>query len=456
MSKFGTPTDEQLTKINKLAKRTLLAEEVFIFTGKSAGDMMIPNRYTKISPELLQIMVDDAKKGVSFMLNHNWSNWGGIQGVPYGKVFDGRIIDSLEEGESKALYLDKYIFRDDEVTDGISANSLIKKIESGILSDTSISFSTDIMKCSICGENYYGGKCRHWKGVKYEMGDGTQKTCTVTAMPPTTIIPYNNNALYEESIVWDGAYPGAVVSQSKHGDIIELPTGNFSILESKEELPENTLFLNKYHNGDLLTLVKKSEHKKLYNLGEIEKPKNEKLKGAEKSVNEKLKTMLTSFGWSAEEIQNLGVDETNNLLDKLAEKWDSVVESIQASAEPLSVEGPTLSEGDVVFPSKYMEKTFGRSLSGEQLEKFVKEGQEYHKTLSDEALSMGIRAMGNDFPKETWEQSFANMETKSIKDIMKTWEIQANVGIPAGRKTNPENPSISANSQALPDEAFRV
>src|SRR5690554_3919997 len=112
MPKFGTPTDEQLAKINKLTKRELSADEVFVFSGKSAGDLMIPSRHMRLSPELLKVMVDDAKKGVSFMLNHNWANWGGIQAVPFGKVFDGRLEKSNNEGETVELHLDKYIVRD--------------------------------------------------------------------------------------------------------------------------------------------------------------------------------------------------------------------------------------------------------------------------------------------------------------------------------------------------------
>lgn len=270
MSKFGVPTDEQLSKINKISKRTLLADEVFFFSGKSAGDLMIPNRYTRLSPELLQVMVDDAKKGVSFMLNHNWSNWGGIQGIPYGKVFDGRVVSSNAEGETVEMHLDKFIVRDDEIIDGVSANALIKRIETGILSDTSIGFSTDRMTCSICGMNYWGGQCSHWRGRTYELADGTKKVCTLTAMPPSIVIPYNNNALFEESIVWDGAYPGAVVTQSKHGDIIETPSGKFSILEDKEELPENTPLLGHYHNGNIVTMVKKSDHKKVFKGAKLE------------------------------------------------------------------------------------------------------------------------------------------------------------------------------------------
>ncbi|MSU01941.1 hypothetical protein [Tissierella pigra] len=450
MSNFGIPTDEQLAKINKLAKRTLSKDEVFVFSGKSAGDMMIPNRNTKLSLELLQVMVADAKHGVSFMLNHNWNNWGGIQGIPYGKVFDGRIIPSDNENETMELHLDKFIFRDDEIIDGVSANALIKRIETGILSDTSIGFSTDIMKCSICGENYYGGKCRHWKGSTYEMGDGTQKVCTLTAMPPSIIIPYNNNALFEESIVWDGAYPGAVVTQSKHGDIIETPSGKFSIIDTKEELPENTPLLGQYCNGNIVTMVKKSDHNKIFGLGGIE---DEKPKGSEELMNENLNKMLESF--EIEVTDSDGNYDFQGILIQLAEKWDGMVETIKASVEPLKPAEGILSTTEYLgIPLYEIKEELGEGVSGNDLMKLAKEGQEYHKSLSDEAIAMGVRAMGNDFPTETWKKSFEVMGTNNIKDIMKTWELQANAGIPAGRQTDPG--AGQKQSMSIPDDAFKV
>lgn len=438
--KFGVPTDVQLAQINKLAKRTLSAEDVFVFSSKSAGNMMIPGRYTQISPELLQVMVDDAYKGVSFMYNHNWSSWEGLQGVPYGKVFGGRIEASNAEGETMAMYLDKYIARDDNVVDGMSANALIKKIETGILSDTSISFSTDIMKCSICAENYYSGKCRHYRGRSYEMGDGTQKVCTLTAMPPSIILPNNNNALYEESIVWDGAYPGAVVTQSKHGDVVETPTGNFVVVQDKEELPENTLFFGKYHNGDIVTMVKKSDHKKLTNLGGIE---DKKLKGSENQMEENLLNALIGIGFSKEEAEALNAGEVTTALNAMVEKW-----------EVLSPTEPQNSEVESYMTKDEAKEKLGAELSADEVLKLAKEGQEYHKSLSDEAIAMGVRAMGNDFKSETWTNTFATMGTSEIKDIMATWELQANAGIPAGRKSNPD-PSNKL-TQSLPDEAYRV
>ena len=447
MSKFGVPTEEQLAKINKLAKRQLSADEVFVFSGKSAGDMLIPNRFTRISKELLQVMVDDAKKGVSFMLNHNWRNWGGIQGIPYGKVFDGEIKASTEIDEAVELHLSKYIFRDDEVTDGISANALIKKIETGILSDTSISFSTDTMVCSICGMNYFGGKCSHYRGVKYEMADGTTKTCTVTAMPPSIIIPYNNNALYEESIVWDGAYPGAMVSQAKDGDIIELPTGNFAVLGDKEELPDNTTFLNKYHNGNILTMVKKSDHKKVHNLGGIDEGK----KGVKKLMNEKLQKMLKDFGMSVEETEKLTVDDASEILNQLAEKWDNKVEEIKASVEPVMAQ---LDSTEEFLSKETVKEKLGAELTADNVLNLAKEGQEYRKQLIDDTIAMGVRAMGNEFKAETWKVTLSTMESSAIKDIMANFETQAKNNIPDGRHSDPK--AGEGLSKKIPDEAFKV
>lgn len=454
MSKFGVPTDVQLAQINKMAKRTLSAEELFVFSSKSAGDMMIPNRYTRISPELLQVMVDDAYKGVSLMYNHNWSSYEGLQGVPYGKIFGGRIEASTDEGETMAMYLDKYIARDDNVVDGMSANALIKKIETGILSDTSISFSTDIMKCSICAENYFSRKCSHYRGGSYEMGDGTQKQCTLTAMPPSIILANNNNALYEESIVWDGAYPGAMVTQSKHGDIVETSTGNFMVVQDKEELPDNTLFFGKYHNGDIVTMVKKSDHKKVFSVGGITDTGNENSKGVENPMDENLKKMLESFGVTATKNEDGKIDEMG-VLGQLAEKWDATVETIKASAAPLLTgEGIGDTEEYLGIPKTEITEKFGSEVSGDELMRLAKEGRDYHTQTIEDAIAMGVRAQGNDFTAETWKTTFATMGTKAIKDIMKTFELQANDDIPSGRRSDPN--ASGELGQSIPDDVYKV
>nr|HQA48449.1 hypothetical protein [Bacillota bacterium] len=73
MGDFGVPTDAQLAKINKLAKRKLSAEELFVYPHKMAGDMIIPERYIQLTVPLLKVFADDANAGVAFLLNHSWT-----------------------------------------------------------------------------------------------------------------------------------------------------------------------------------------------------------------------------------------------------------------------------------------------------------------------------------------------------------------------------------------------
>ncbi|OPX46404.1 hypothetical protein CLHUN_02200 [Ruminiclostridium hungatei] len=426
MSEILEITDQRLSRIQKFARRNLSKDEVFAFSNKSAGDMLIPGRSIRLSPEFLQQCVKDAQFGVSFMFNHSWSQFGS-KGVPYGKVFDGRTQPDTENGETISMSLDKYIIRDDEAVDGVSANALIKRIETGVLSDTSIGWGTDTMVCSICGMNYYGGKCSHWKGATYEMADGTKKKCTVLAMPSSVILQNSNTNLYEESIVWDGAYPGA--SLSNDGDVIENPNGKFVVIDDYKSLNAGTVVLGQYYNGKLTTMVKKSDHKKVF-----------ALKGGENPMNEKLKNMLGTLGVAYEE----GKTTFEELCNQLAEKW-AAIPQVEAK------EG----EVDSYMTEEHAKEKLGKELSADEVLKLAKEGLDYHKQVVDEAIAMGVRAQGNGFPAETWKTTFSTMGTGAIKDIMKTFEAQAKAEIPAGRFTNPEA-GQQKQAQSIPDEAFRV
>ena len=127
MSKF-IPTNEQWEKMKRHIKGdNYKKEDFFVFETLAVGDKIVPNRYMKLMPDLLATMREDAEKGVSLMLNHNWSQLG-VQSIPIGKVFDGRIAEGSQEGETTALYTTQYILRDDSKVDGYSKNDIIKLI----------------------------------------------------------------------------------------------------------------------------------------------------------------------------------------------------------------------------------------------------------------------------------------------------------------------------------------
>ncbi len=229
--KFGVPTDAQLKIINKLAKKTLSADDVFVFPGKLAGDMIIPDRYVRLMPELLRVFKDNAQKGVSLLLDHSWHPDGfwGLGGrpkaaIPYGRTFNATLDAGGTDGETMELNADHYIVRGMEI-DGISTDALITGIEAGTLFDSSIGFNYNTAVCSVCGKNYFdSNECEHSAGKKYtvEIDDVEHELlCYMKAMPP--------GALWENSRVFDGAYPTAGVL-SKSGDVLENVHGIFDVV----------------------------------------------------------------------------------------------------------------------------------------------------------------------------------------------------------------------------------
>ncbi len=423
--KFGLPTDAQLEKINRLAKRTLSKDEVFTFPNKLVGDMIIPERYVQLTKELLDVFSADAKAGVSVLLDHSWRPDGffGMGGrpksaIPYGRTFDSRYEDGTEEGETISLVADHYMVRGIEL-DGIKTDDLIASIEAGTLFDSSIGFSYSRAICSVCGGDYR--KCDHFAGRTYEIEDDDgvtrKKFCYIQANPP--------GLLMENSLVFDGAYPGAGV-MSRDGDIFENENGLYQVVNDPKDIDPSKALISTYsQRTGLITMIKKSDKKKVFTVTDDLKTKDSLEKGGE-NMDEKVLKMLEAFEITFKK----GETKYEDILSQFAEKWDETVNAIKESAE-------SLKEGECIITQE--QKT---------------EYDAYRKELLEDALAMGVRAMGNDFPKETWEKTFTNMGAKAIKDIMKTWEAQANAEIPAGRKTDPEAGQEKAVS--LPDEAFKV
>jgi hypothetical protein len=476
LSNFGIPTDEQLAKINKLAKRTLSADDVFVFPSKLAGDMIIPDRCVQLMKELLDVFAMDAKKGVSFLIDHSWHADGfwGMGGrpraaIPYGRTFDSHFAQGTEEGETISLNADTYMMRGVAI-DGIKTDDLIQSIEAGTLFDTSIGFNCNKTICSICGNDYSdGSKCEHYAGKIYEIeenGVTKNKLCWIMAYPP--------GALWENSGVFDGAYPGAGML-SKAGDILENETGIYQVItEMKEIDPTKPVIATYSQRAGLLTMVKKSENKKPFALGGLVQKAQDSitdkdsifalgkrigvskeqvinianivLKGGD-TVNKELLEMLSKLGIVFEEGKEYSVEEVSSLVEVWSKKTQEEINAAKVAASASAAPEPFMTK-------EQANEKLGKDLTADEVLSLAKEGQDYHKKVSDDALAMGVRAMGNDFPKETWEKTFSTMSTQAIADITKTWETQAKAGIPAGRQTDAGAGQKQVNN--APDEAYKV
>ena len=409
MSKF-IPTDEQWEKMKRHIKSDKYKkEDFFVFETLAVGDKIVPNRYMKLTPELLNTMRDDAEKGVSLMLNHNWSQLG-VQSIPIGKVFDGRIASSSQEGETTTLYTTQYILRDDSKVDGYSKNDIIKLIESGILTDTSVGWGTtrDAYKCSICGHSIYDYRnCEHIPGKKYIVNEDTNevKECIIEAHSPKEKHA-GNNVLMENSIVFDGAYPNAII-QSAVGEEIDTPTGKFKHLNGKADLSDQDVIFGYSTAGSINLLYKQSKEK-----GGIEDMEDNK---AEVLENQTVETVEeeTNVEETTEVVQEGVVEETQSSEGTV----DEPVAEEPVDDEPISEE---------LYTSKdILEKFDNICDSVEQLVELAKEGLEMRNEIISEALTSGVHSMGNAFNKDIFRKTFSNMKTKDIKEMGQAWEAQA-------------------------------
>lgn len=405
MPKF-TPTDEQWGKMQKHIKgEDYKKEDFFVFETLAVGDKVVPNRYMRLTPALLNVMKDDAQKGVSLMLNHNWSQLG-VQSIPIGKVFDARISGGTQEGEETTLYTTQYILRDDSKVDGYSKNDIIKLIESGILSDTSVGWGTtrDSYKCNICGNSIYDWrKCEHIPGRKYIVNEDTNevKECIIQAEPPKELHA-GNNVLMENSIVFDGAYPNAII-QSAAGEEINTSKGVFKPLNGKEKLSEKDIIIGYSMGQDNINLLYKQS---------LEKGGLENMEEPQANTTE-LENEVVDTEESTET-----VEETTQETTQETEAVETVETTTEESSE--SAETTEMSVDEAIL------ERFGNICNNvDELVEMAKEGFEHRNEVISKALDSGVHSMGNSFNKDIFTKTFSNMSTKDIELMGKTWEEQA-------------------------------
>ena len=408
MENYGIPTDEQWAKIQKFLKSNKYKkEDFFVFETQAVGDRIVPNRYTRILPELLNVMKEDAQKGVSLMLNHNWSQIG-VQSIPIGKVFDGRIGPGTQDGETNALYVSQYILRDDSKVDGYSKNDIINLIESGIMSDTSIGWGTDndCYVCNICGNQYYGGECRHWKGNKYIVNEDTNevKECIVEVRAPRQLHA-GNNVLMENSIVFDGAYPNAEI-QSVNGNA-KMANNNIKLIndsgEEKEVLTNQKIYANSFNNRlDLYYIPFEKGGKAMEEENKMNANTNAEVETKEVDNKEEVTTQSVD----AKEVENTE-KETTDADTQVQENTPSVEEKVN----------------NISFDNSELADIFGETeVDKDMLLRYIKDGKMYRDNVISEALKSGIRSLGNSFNKESFERTFSIMETEDIKAMGDAWE----------------------------------
>jgi len=409
---YGTPTNKQMELINELAKVELEPEQVFVFPDKLVGDMIIPNRYMQISKQLLNVFKEDANSGVSLLIDHPWAGFGRPKAaIPYGRTFNSKLKKSDVEGEEWALFADHYIVRGKEI-DGISTDSIIASIQDGTFFDTSIGWGADKYECSICGNDYRDYRnCEHYAGREYE-----GEICYVIAKPP--------GFLMENSIVMDGAYPGAGVL-SKNGNT---ENADMVLVDDMKGLSPGVSLFHTFsaRKGKLLTFARRED--------------------IEKKIIAQGATL--SKGGEIVDKDKLDKDFEKEVKDELEKESKEEAKEVERAEANI----------DIFLTRNEVEDVFGNdsNIGPEGLLMYAKEGMEYLSELAKEAEKWGVRAQGDKYNKEAWQTRYELMSADELKDIIETFKVEAESAIPTGRQSDPDADKAVKDAGGYPDEAFEM
>ena len=146
----GVPNAQQLEKINALAKGTLTAEQVYVFSVRLCDDQ-VDRDFERFDTEALPVLAK-LFVGKSGIVDHKWS-----AGSPLARIFDTEIL--TEDGVT-GIKAWAYIRR------GGAGDEWIADIEAGIKKEVSVGCAMGRSVCSVCGGDY--GSCGHRKGEYYE------------------------------------------------------------------------------------------------------------------------------------------------------------------------------------------------------------------------------------------------------------------------------------------------
>jgi len=215
---YGEPTDDELTAINKHARRDLTRADVFVVDARPS-DTSVDSHFTRMDPATTLVnYAEDAAAGVPILNSHGAAGAGWID-LPVGRSFAGTLLrddyttprgTTLHATKTKpAVYTAHYLPRG-VTTSSTSNDDLIRAIDAGILPDVSVGFGNTKprgangywYRCDECGENLlWSAECTHYPGMLVKSDNGKEShRATATVM---------DAGLKEYSHVWRGSNPSA-------------------------------------------------------------------------------------------------------------------------------------------------------------------------------------------------------------------------------------------------------
>jgi len=279
----------------------------------------------------------------------------------------------------------------------VKTDDLIDGIRSGILKDVSIGFTSTEMTCDICGRDMWDWDCPHVPGMKYEVKGSDNVMRIVQAT-----FAVNDAHLSEVSSVYDGATPRA------------------EILKAEREAAEGRMKPDAVRMFETRYRMKLPEAKRTHAGVTLEGKKLE----FEKIVND-VRGVLA--------------------VDADADVVNTVVQLKTELESNRSAQAALVAAQDKVV----------------ELTPLADDGRAYRSDLITEALAQGIRAFGEKFAKETYEDVLKRASLAVIKQLSGDWQAIGDSRFTGGRQSEdkgdkPEAEAKQPTGARIPSNAYKA
>jgi hypothetical protein len=433
-----TPTRAQLNKINKFSQVDLKEEQVYVFQSLSADTLPIKRfgwfgeYHIEMSDKMLDHLKKDYRTGVGLLASHNSNR------LPFGRTFDAEVkVDTVSGEEVKTLYIDHYVVKYMEGEDGekiplrteingMTTQDIANHVDVGHTFDTSIGFSMNEVKCSICKHDLRDyDKCSHLPGMTYDVqvGENVEKQrCNIIA---------DGGEGIENSLVYAGAVNRALIQNGRKTDSNENLSANTQDYDHSVKLGDSTLYnvdelKNLPQEAQVLCFLSKGNMQVFTNTNERrdfnkyqENKESEQMSDANKTAEV---TML-----SAEALKPVVSQE---LYDNLKLAHDSNADKLGKAETELA--------STVTKVVELQDELKAKDAQIEELSAKATLADEYRAGLIEETIKAGVAARGNGFGVERYSKYVATLSVADIKEELAGFKGEFPASVEAARVTAQE------------------
>jgi hypothetical protein len=387
----------------------------YFFRGEISSSRL-DGYYTRMLLSSLQNYAREAAAGVGFLPSHDHEH------LPIGGSLTGELSEQAgtDNAPANVAYATDLvsIVRADFYTlsrmtiQTVDTDDLINGIRGGLTRYLSIGwYGQRAMICDICGQDYWRGGCRHIAGFTYEEEkDGVIRQLLAT-------VGIDGAHLAEVSGVYKGATPGAMIEK-----VYELAS-------------QGALTIDDVRHAEVVYRLDKATTARMLALPALQK----RHAGVDIQSDPAANGAAANQGQQPGKVTRMNEQQFGQLVDTLIRAGVLTEERREAATE-----ADALSAADKL----------AKRVSA--LEPRAADGDAYRNDLVAEALAEGVRALGQDFDSETYEEQLRGAPLKVVKRMRDDWKAAGDARFAGGRQTNDgDEPAQVEAAPLVADAAYR-